>query len=158
MLDRQFDAIQGDGNSIFSSISKELLGCERQHTTLRNVLVNYNPGPFKFFLFDETMEDHCTSGSQMELQALSCLLQVSVCLFSRKRRLWIWMEGIQASVSAKEQAKGIEKLDRPELIHKELCHTIGMHFDRVVPQNLYSKCEPAWTSTLHFYTPPQQQD
>ena len=93
--DRQLDAIQGGGNCLFRSISKELLGREGHHPTLRNILVNFiehNPDPFKFLLFDETMEDHCkcmhqwgTWGSQMELQALSCLLQVKVFVFSPRR-------------------------------------------------------------------------
>ena len=79
--DRQLHAIQGDGNCHFRSISKELLGREQHHTTLRNVLVDFiehNPNLFKFLLFEESIEDHCkhmhewgTWGSQMELQALS---------------------------------------------------------------------------------------
>ena len=76
----------------------------------------------------------------MELQALSCLLQVKVFVFSPRREgsEYDWRVYKPQSVprSKLKFPKGIEKLDRPELYHIELCHTFGVHFDRVVPQNL----------------------
>ena len=132
--DRQLDAIQGDRNCLFRSISKEFLGREQHHTTLRNVLVNFiehNHNLFKFLLFEENIEDHCkrmhqwgTWGSQMELQALSCLLQLKLFVFSpgREGSEYEWRAYKPQSVPRCKLIfpKGIEKFDRPGLYHIEL--------------------------------------
>ena len=54
--------------------------------------------------------------------------------------------------------KGIEKLDRPELYHIELCHTFGVHFDQVVPQNLLLSVLQQEPQLHTLNTPLQQYD
>ena len=65
--DRQLDAIQGDGNCLFRSISKELLGHERHHPSLRNILVNFiehNPSSFSCLMrLWRITASVCTSGA-----------------------------------------------------------------------------------------------
>ena len=62
----------------------------------------------------------------------------SVCISPKEGAEYEWQAYKSQSMPRSKLIfpKGIEKLDQPKLHHIELYHTLGVHFDRVVPQNL----------------------
>lgn len=113
--------------------------------------IKANPNLFSFLLFDETMEDHCkqmrflgTWRTQVELQALSCLLHAQVyvlCERSRKSTAstFEWRVYKDLTIIPYPNIKfpdyyiGTKSL--PSTYRVELFHTQGNYFDRVVPRD-----------------------
>ena len=147
---RQLDSIKGDGNCLFRSISKELLGNEKYHTMIRGIIVDFteqNSDLFKCLLFSGTMAEPCKEmrqwgkwGSHIELQALSCLLQVEVYIFSPKRQgagyEWGLFKPQSIPHSKLTFPHCVDSINKSEHYHMELCYTFAVHYDRVVPRDL----------------------
>lgn len=59
---RRIDYIQADGNCLFRALSKEILGHEKFHHIIRQILIQYikeNGNIFQKYVFDDTIEVHC---------------------------------------------------------------------------------------------------
>ncbi len=77
---RRIDYIQADGNCLFRALSKEILGHEKFHHTVRQMLIRHTRESIQRYVFDGTLDAHCKKmeaigywGTQVEnMQQLTC--------------------------------------------------------------------------------------
>jgi hypothetical protein len=91
---RQIDHIQGDGNCLFRAISKELLGHEKFHYLIRQIIVKFikaNSERFQEYLIEGKMETHVQRmenlghwGTSMEIYSAATMLRTEVYVFSKQ--------------------------------------------------------------------------
>ena len=144
---RSLDRINGDGNCLFRSFSKELFGDEKHHIHLRKIIMEFisiNPDTFKQFLSNnsENIIEHCktinnlgTFGTQVEIYAFSYFLNLPIYVYSMVglASSWRWLHYRPKNTLKYNPLYSNLPLPPPDNYHIELCHINGNHFDRVTP-------------------------
>ena len=151
---RRIDFIQADGNCLFRTLSKEILGHEKFHHVIRQVLIQFtkeNSNLFQKYVFDGTIEAHCQKmecigywGTQVELKAAATLLKANIYVFSKESTCspqyqWICYQPSPQHCTMDQCSEGVRKVVRlvpPNGYHIELIHSFECHFDRVAPSYL----------------------
>ena len=90
---RRIDHIKPDGNCLFRSLLKELLGHEKFHHIVQQVIVEFikgNKHKFRAYITEESVESHCKQlenlgewGTQAEIFAAATLLKVQISIYTR---------------------------------------------------------------------------
>ena len=151
---QRIDYIQPDGNCFFRAVSKEVLGHEKFHYLIRQILIQFikeNARVFQKYLFEGTLEAHCKKmecigcwGTQVEINAAATLLKTSIYVFSRQSNIkktyeWMCYQPSRENYTVHQCSSEIKKIIRlqpPKGCHIELIHSFECHFDRVAPSNL----------------------
>ena len=150
---RRIDYIQGDGNCLFRALSKEILGHEKFHHTIRQILIQHtriNSDYFQKYVFTGTLEAHCRKmenigcwGSQVEIYAAANLFKVEIYIFCKKpdSQYYHWIcyqpsQQLHKPEKCSYKVNKILQLSPPKGYHIELINTLECHFDRVAPSNL----------------------
>lgn len=150
--ERIIDHINSDGNCLFRSISKELLGHEKFHHVLRRITIQFMKVNLEQFKeYHDSMEAHLQKmvnlgvwGTSAEIYAIATLLQVDIFVFSKHPRdtqyRWVCYHPQPVSRFNFQEPKVVEQLARhpkpPSTYHIEIVHSFENHFDRVCPRNL----------------------
>ena len=89
---RRIDHISPDGNCLFRSLSKELLGHEKFHHLIRQILIQFikeNDSKFRAYVNGESVANHCKQienlgewGTQAEIFAAATLLKIQIFIFT----------------------------------------------------------------------------
>ncbi len=85
---RRIDYIQADGNCLFRALSKEILGHEKFHHAVRQMLIRHTRESshlFQRYVFNGTLEAHCKKmeaigywSTQVEIYAAANLLKTDI--------------------------------------------------------------------------------
>ena len=81
-----------------------------------------------------------TWGTQIEIQALSCLYQLEIYIYKPKRQGTGYEWTVFKSETIPKMKLKFPKAANADLLkhyHIELCNTLGIHYDRIVPQDLH---------------------
>ena len=91
---RRIDHTQGDGNCLFRALSKEMLGHEKFHYLIRQILTQFikeNGRQFQGYVFEGTIEAHSKRmeylgqwGTQVEIMAAATLLKAEIYVFTQE--------------------------------------------------------------------------
>ena len=151
----RIDHIKPDGNCLFRALAKELLGHEKFHYLIREILMKFikeNKHAFSAYVFDESLEKHCERtqnlgewGTQAEIFAAATLLKAEIYVltwqeFNHKYQ-WLCYKPISTSQqccvgTCSTTIQKLWKLQPPVNYHVELIHSFQTHFDRVAPSDL----------------------
>ena len=146
-----------DGNCFFRSVSKELLGTQAHHATIRKLLIQFlehNEAHFSKItaIFGRPFLRHCdllkkqgSWATTTELIGLATWLQIPVYIFSNgNERRWTWCRYKPRFSSADTQLNDngllqeIRSIIPPAPYHIELAHINESHFDRIQPPSCYT--------------------
>ena len=168
---RRIDHIKPDGNCLFRSLAKELLGHEKFHHLIRDILIKFikeNESIFSAYVFDDSLESHCKRiqnlgewGTQTEIFAAATLLHTEIYVFTwqeaNQRYQWHCYKPItshQCSIgTCPTSVQKLWKLQPPANYHVELIHSFQTHFDRVSPSDLTCTSmenAPCLSTDAHF--------
>ena len=152
---RIINATVRDGNCLFRSLSKGLLGMEKYHHSLRTTLFGFIYANSKFFLThleqrykcNIDIKEYCLSmdrngvwGTDIEILAAATMLQIPVYTYTSQRSEgsynWIRFHPLSAASSLVcDYHKSIQRLvivTKPPDYHIELFHLSGYHYDVIV--------------------------
>ena len=150
---RRIDYIQGYRDCLFRALSKEMLGHEKFHYLIRQILTKFikeNGRQFEGYVFEGTIEAHCKRmenlgnwGTQVENLAAAKLLRTEIYIFSKEldsqKYHWLRYKPISQKCTVNNCSEEIQRLSKllpPKGYHIELIHSFEIHFDRAAPSAL----------------------
>lgn len=156
---RIINASTGDGNCLFRSLCKGLVGTEEFHYTVRSMLFGFiytNPNIFMPHIKKKhpcvnSVDEYCSAmskdgiwGTDIEILAASTILQVPTYTFSRSNnsKSYQWLRYLPLSPPNStlicDYVKSVNRLvhmAKPKDYHLELFHYEGCHYDLIMSVN-----------------------
>ena len=153
---RMINVTTSDGNCLYHSMCKGLIGIENNYYLIKRVLLSFMYMNSEIFLphINEkygttTIKDYCTAmsndgvwGTDIEILALATILQAPIYTFSRENsNLYRWLQYLPLLPPGSIQCdydKTLKKLlyvDKPKDFHLELSHYEGRHYDLIISSN-----------------------
>ena len=156
---RTVNTTVADGNCLYRSISKGLIGTEFYHFRVRTVILGFiymNPQIFEPHIRQVgcplPIRDYCVAmnkqgvwGTEIEILGVATLLQAPVYTFSEAGKVgtslqprWLKYSPLQPAMKViSNHDRGVNQLvnmSKPPDFHLELLHFKGSHYDLVIPE------------------------
>ena len=156
---RTVNTTVADGNFLYRSISKGLIGTEFYHFRVRSVILGFiymNPQIFEPHIRQVgcplPIRDYCVAmnkqgvwGTEIEILGVATLLQAPVYTFSEAGKVatslqprWLKYSPLQPAMKViSDYDRGVNQLvnmSKPPNFHLELLHFKGSHYDLVIPE------------------------
>ena len=163
---RSIDSILADGNCFFRAVSKELLGSQRHHYHIRQVLSKYmkqNPKPFESLVeathslslekYCDRMASLCKWATEIEIVAAASVFQCKIYIytkFSHKKYQWTVFTPIKVDKICNPHYGLLQaKKEQPKDFHIELLHFNSTHYDRIASQTGQKIAPPMLEGEIH---------